>query len=321
MNHGFFGFPDKSTNNVIDVVKFDSSSYYTIPRTASQLMIFAVGGGGGGGGGYRAGAGHAYGGGGGGGGRMTLLNVILDSFSPTGVAPNSGLIIQIGSGGAGGTGSTSNDGAATAGSAGGATSIKLAGRAGNLIYVSGGNGGNAGTASSGSAGSGLSPTMLNWYNSSVTIGAGGAGLRDLNSTGQDYLITGGTSWHGGGGGGGYQYLQGVACAGVTIAAGAAASNTTNPYYGPIDFAAGSAIYLGGTKGGGKGQDSYLQILGSFTPGVGGSGGGASTTTVGGNGGNGFRGSGGGGGGGTAPGFNGGTGGNGGNGYVCMVVFQ
>jgi hypothetical protein len=318
MNNGFFGFPSATSSTFLDIKEFDTSGYYSVPKNANSLLIFAVGGGGGGGSGRRgATSANAGGGGGGGGGSLIYLRYILDDV----IIPGSQLNIVIGAGGSGGQLVIADNTNGNTGVAGGDTYIQVNNKAGYLLYAIGGNLGTAGGATGGAASSARGSVYFNKYG--ILHGAGG-GAGNIGTKPSNYSIAvprqSGTSWHGGGGGAGYTNTGTVAAAGTDIVAG---TSTTISTINPIGYAKNAVVLAGGSSSGGNGTSSTFQISGKLSPGVGGAGGGGcngSTSSAAGSGGNGYRGSGGGGGGGARIGFNSGTGGAGGNGYVCIIAF-
>lgn len=159
------------------ILKFTTSTMWTVPYGVSSIDVFLVGGGGGGG----SSTGIYYGGSGGGGGYVKTLK----SYT---VTPKSELSILIGAGGNGGT-------VGKAGGNGGFTSFdKETVNGGNGGDISGGNGGSGGggrginTSNGGNGGSDGSDGLV----------SGGIGSR---STTKEFSSLNGTLYAAGGGGG------------------------------------------------------------------------------------------------------------------------
>lgn len=222
---------------------FTSNGTFTVPSTASLVLVYGSGGGGGGAGG----AGHgtsSNGGGGGGGGAGSVPTLV-----PVVVTPSGTVSVVIGTGGAGGTGG----GATTNGNGG---TVGVASTFGTVTFP-GGSGGNGGTqgsvpitaASGGNSGGFTSRSTIaasGGDGGAISGGASGAAGSAGNGTvfigGGNAGAGGGASGGSGGGGGGSGFASGAngAAGGAVNVAGSAATSA----------AANSAGGGGGGGGGG-----------------------------------------------------------------------
>lgn len=289
---------------------------HTLNVNTKAVYLQWCGGGGGGGGGASVASGTACSGGGGGGGAM-----LLDGWYRYSDFVSGALGYTLGGGGTGGNGAAAGGGAGSNGAGGGTTSITSGGVTLGQSYGGGGGAGGQVGANAGGGGS---------------AGYGGAGG---NSTGASAGSAGAFGGVAGGGSPGAFRISGSGAQATNALAGSQPGSSYNAHNGggagggiatsPANLAGGNggrALVLptgsapvGGTAGGGAGNN------GTSFPGflsTGGSGGGSNIAGAGGAGGTGGRGAGGGGGGssgGTTP-STGGRGGDGGSGYLLIVEY-
>lgn len=277
----------------LDVIIFEKSSTWALPKKARMIYWWGCSGGGGGGGGCSGPQDTQRGGGGGG----TAANIAW-GFSPAPMFPDY-IYIGVGSGGAGG-------GPDTAGSQGGSLFVarESAGPGGTIQHVvisaQTGLAGSAGTTTSGG-----SANQSGTSQPGIGLDFGAANFIGTTSQGTTGgLIANGANLNG---------FAGSALTGGTGGAGSASSYTA---FSGGNITLNGTTYLGGAGSaslGGNGTDGQTfwlekQPFAAMMRSTGGTGGGNSNTGIGGNGGYAGYGSGGGGGGAGITGGSGGAGG-------------